>query len=101
MQNGLDEAFRRTGIPKDEYSITKWGKDKYGKSFPTEWRVENGPKKGAEVNIDDPTVVFSKKGPQSPHIGYQTPGKRSGGGAVRGHILLELLPVSRSKIGEN
>ncbi|MCD7077537.1 polymorphic toxin type 47 domain-containing protein, partial [Pseudomonas sp. MAFF 311095] len=101
MHNGLDEAFRRTDIPKDEYSVTKWGKDKHGKSFPTEWRVENGPKKGAEVNIDDPTLVFSKKGPQSPHIGYQTPGKRVGGGAVRGHILLDLLPVSRSKIGEH
>ncbi|MCQ3822971.1 hypothetical protein JEG40_11445, partial [Streptococcus agalactiae] len=27
-----------------------------------------------------------------PHIGYQTPGKRAGGGAKRGHILLELVP---------
>ncbi|CRM73282.1 Cell wall-associated polypeptide CWBP200 [Pseudomonas sp. 35 E 8] len=99
MHKGLDEAFRRTGIPKDDYSVTKWGKDKYGKSFPTEWRVEKGPKKGAEVNIDDPTLVPSKQGPQSPHIGYQTHGKRIDGGAVRGHILLKVLPVSRSKIG--
>jgi RHS repeat-associated protein len=99
MHKGLDEAFRRTGIYKDDYSVTKWGKDKYGKSFPTEWRVEKGPNKGAEVNIDDPTLIPSKEGPQSPHIGYQTPGKRAGGGAVRGHILLELLPLSRSKIG--
>ncbi|WP_420893430.1 polymorphic toxin type 47 domain-containing protein [Pseudomonas orientalis] len=32
-------------------------------------------------------------------MGYQTPGKRAGGGAIRGHILLKLVPVSRSKIG--
>ncbi len=99
MHRGLDEAFRRTAIPKHDYNVTKWGKDKYGKSFPTEWRVQRGPNKGAEVNVDDPTLVPSKEGPQSPHIGYQTPGKRAGGGATRGHILLELLPVSRSKIG--
>ncbi|AYG08578.1 hypothetical protein D7M10_16395 [Pseudomonas fluorescens] len=94
------KAFRRIGVSKDDYSVTKWGKDKYGKTFPTEWRVQKGPNRGTEVNIDDPTLVSSKKGPQSPHIGYQTAGKRAGGGAVRGHILLELLPVSRSRIGE-
>ncbi|MFQ6595211.1 MULTISPECIES: RHS repeat-associated core domain-containing protein [Pseudomonas] len=99
MHKGLDEAFRRTGIPKDEYIVSKWGKDQYGKSFPTEWRVQNGPNRGAEVNIDDPGLVPSKEGPKSPHIGYQTPGKRTVGGAKRGHILLELVPVSRSKVG--
>ena len=99
MHMGLDEAFRRTGISRDEYSVSKWGKDQYGKSFPTEWRVQSGPNRGAEVNIDDPILVPSKEGPKSPHIGYQTPGKRAGGGAKRGHILLELVPVSRSRIG--
>lgn len=54
---------------------------------------------GAEVNIDDPLLLPSKEGPKSPHIGYQTPGKRAGGGAKRGHILLKLVSVSRSKIG--
>ncbi|MBW4796174.1 polymorphic toxin type 47 domain-containing protein [Pseudomonas tolaasii] len=44
-------------------------------------------------------LVPSKEGQKSPHIGYQTPGKRAGGGARRGHILLELVPVSRAKIG--
>ncbi|MFJ2488457.1 polymorphic toxin type 47 domain-containing protein [Pseudomonas sp. NPDC087639] len=34
------------------------------------------------------------------HIGYQTPGKRVVGGAVRGHILLESVPVSRARIGD-
>ncbi|WLG30261.1 RHS repeat-associated core domain-containing protein [Pseudomonas lurida] len=99
MHRGLNEAFRRIGISMEEYDVSKWGKDQYGKSFPTEWRVQKGQNRGAEVNIDDPTLVPSKEGPKSPHIGYQTPGKRSGGGAKRGHILLELVPVSRSKIG--
>ncbi|WP_205125804.1 polymorphic toxin type 47 domain-containing protein [Pseudomonas koreensis] len=33
-------------------------------------------------------------------VGYQTPGKRGTGGAVRGHILLESVPVSRARIGD-
>ncbi|MBW1249686.1 hypothetical protein I7860_23710 [Pseudomonas tolaasii] len=27
---GLDESFRRTGISKDEFSISKWDKDRNG-----------------------------------------------------------------------
>jgi hypothetical protein len=99
MHKGLDEAFNRTGVPKNEFTVTKWGKDQYGKSFPTEWRVLEGKNKGAEVNMDDPRLVPSTDGPASPHVGYQTPGKRGGGGARRGHILLNLLPVTRSRIG--
>ncbi|KAA0951251.1 type IV secretion protein Rhs, partial [Pseudomonas sp. ANT_H14] len=99
MRKALDEAFHRTGISKDDYTVTKWGKDQYGKSWPAEWRVLRGPNKGAEVNIDDPALIPTTKGPASPHAGYQTVGKRGYGGAKRGHILLELLPVSRSKIG--
>ncbi len=63
--------------------------------------VLNAHNKRAEVNIDDPLLVPSTDGPSSPHIGYQTAGKRGTGGAKRGHLLLELLPVSRSKIGVN
>jgi RHS repeat-associated protein len=99
MHQGLDEAFIRTGISKSDFSVTKWGTDQYGKSFPTEWRVMTGRNKGAEVNIDNPHLVASTDGPADPHIGYQTPGKRGNGGAIRGHILLNLLPVSRSRIG--
>ncbi|TWR60275.1 polymorphic toxin type 47 domain-containing protein [Pseudomonas grimontii] len=51
-------------------------------------RVQSGPNKVAEVNIDDPILVPSKEGPKSPHIGYQPPGKRAGGGAKRGHIVV-------------
>ncbi|VVN44834.1 hypothetical protein PS664_05733 [Pseudomonas fluorescens] len=99
MHKGLGEAFGRTGASREEFRVTKWGKDQYGKSFPTEWRVLDGPNKGAEVNIDNPLLVPSTDGPRSPHIGYQTAGKRGTGGAKRGHVLLELLPISRSRIG--
>ncbi|WP_414870261.1 polymorphic toxin type 47 domain-containing protein [Pseudomonas sp. IT-347P] len=34
------------------------------------------------------------------HVGYQTLGKRGTGGTVRGHILLESVPVSRARIGD-
>ncbi|WP_376793862.1 polymorphic toxin type 47 domain-containing protein [Thermogemmatispora sp.] len=34
-------------------------------------------------------------GPADPHVGYQTPGKRSAGGALRGHIPLDEVPVNR------
>jgi len=50
--------------------------------------------------MDDPRLVPSGDGPADPHVGYQTPGKRGTGGAVRGHILLESLPVSRARIGD-
>ncbi|MGR2708531.1 polymorphic toxin type 47 domain-containing protein [Pseudomonas sp. AU10] len=101
MHKGLNEAFGRTGLSKEDFKVTKWGKDQYGKSFPTEWRVSDGPNKGAEVNIDNPLLVPSTNGPRSPHIGYQTAGKRGAGGAKRGHILLNITPVSRSRIGVN
>ena len=45
-----DEAL--DGVPRDEFSITKWGRDANGKSFPAEWKVKSGPNKGAEVNVD-------------------------------------------------
>ncbi|WP_456025904.1 polymorphic toxin type 47 domain-containing protein [Pseudomonas capeferrum] len=44
-------------------------------------------------------LVPSTNGPRSPHIGYQTAGKRGNGGAKRGHILLNITPVNRSRIG--
>lgn len=90
---GLEEAFSRTGTPRNEFIITKWGKDKLGKSFPVEYRAKNG----AEVNIDIPHKL---DGPAEPHIGYQTPGKRSAGGAVRGHIIMDEVPVNRISIKE-
>ncbi len=101
LRNALDEAFNRTGVPKDAFSPTKWGRDKYGKSFPTEYRTEKGePYSGAEVNIDDPQLVPVGNGPADQHVGYQTPGKRNQEGNDRGHIILPEVPVSRGQIGE-
>jgi uncharacterized protein YukE len=87
-RDALNEAFIRTGVPRTEFTVTKWGKDANGKSFPVEWRAKNG----AEVNID---IGHTKNGPDVPHIGYQTGGKRGGGGAIRGHILVDDVPVNR------
>ncbi|MGZ3461574.1 MAG: polymorphic toxin type 47 domain-containing protein, partial [Archangium sp.] len=88
VSDALDEAFKRTGVSREEFAVTKWGRDKFGKSAPVEWRAPNG----AEVNID---MGHIKNGPSSPHVGFQTPGKRGDGGAVRGHILLDDVPFNR------
>lgn len=90
-KDALDEAFRKTGVSRDEFEPTKWGRDKYGKSFPSEYRVRSGANRGAEVNVD---IGHTGKGPEVPHVGYQTPGKR-GGGALRGHILVDDVPFNR------
>ncbi|WP_143522459.1 polymorphic toxin type 47 domain-containing protein [Pseudomonas sp. 2822-17] len=51
------------------------------------------------------THIFTARGRlqkvelQHNFIGYQTAGKRGTGGAKRGHVLLELLPISRSRMG--
>jgi RHS repeat-associated protein len=85
VREALDEAFKRTGVSRKD--VTKWGKDAHGKSFPVEWRSKGG----GEVNID---LGHATDGPDVPHVGYQTPGKRSAGSA-RGHILLDKVPVNR------
>ncbi|EPX63257.1 hypothetical protein D187_005663 [Cystobacter fuscus DSM 2262] len=88
VPEALDEAFKRTGVSREEFAVTKWGRDKLGKSAPVEWRAPNG----AEVNID---MGHIKNGPSVPHVGFQTPGKRGSGGAIRGHILLDDVPYNR------
>jgi len=85
--DALVEAFNRTGHPREEFSVTKWGRDAYGKSHPVEWRH----KSGAEVSIDWP---HAKNGPDLPHVGWQTGGKRSLGG-LRGHIIIDNVPYNR------
>ncbi len=45
MHAGLEEAFKLTGVPKAEFTVTKRGRDNNGKSFPTEWRVISGQKR--------------------------------------------------------
>lgn len=39
-------------------------------------------------------------GPDVPHVGWQTPGKRNSGGGERGHILLDEVPTGRSATKE-
>lgn len=79
---------RRQGYQKIEFEVTKRGRDASGKSFPTEWRHRSG----AEVNVD---WAHAKNGPDIPHVGFQTGGKRGDGGATRGHILLDDVPFNR------
>ncbi|MHB8066091.1 MAG: polymorphic toxin type 47 domain-containing protein, partial [Ruminiclostridium sp.] len=86
--DALDGAFSKTGTPKSEFEVTEWGKDANGKSFPVEWRAKNG----AEVNID---IGHTTNGPDVTHVGYQTGGKRGSGGAARGHILVDDVPINR------
>ena len=89
-KDALDRAFSNTGLSKADFDVTKWGKDKYGKSFPVEWRAANG----AEVNIDMGHLPTGQA-PTVPHIGWQTGGKRGSGGAIRGHIFVDGVPYNR------
>jgi RHS repeat-associated protein len=87
-EDALELAFKLTGEPKGNFKVTKWGKDKYGKSFPVEWRSDSGAEVSVDLGHDDPA-------PSSPHIGYQSGGKRTTGGAVRGHIFVDDVPYNR------
>jgi RHS repeat-associated protein len=87
-REAIDEAFSRTGQPREEFEITRWGRDEHGKSFPAEWRHPSG----AEVNVD---AAHLRNGPDVPHVGWQTGGKRNSGGGARGHILLDDVPYNR------
>ncbi len=84
----MDDAFNQTGLDKKDFKVTKWGRDANGKSFPAEYRH----KSGAEVNSD---WAHSKNGPDAPHVGWQTAGKRGNGGAVRGHTILDSVSFNR------
>ncbi len=96
----IREAFLRTGVDPDEFVVTQVAKTKDGKTVPVEWSVLTGSNRGAQVNVDDPTIVPSIEGPQEPHVGYQTAGKRYRQ-AVRGHIFPEEgVLATRSRLGE-
>ena len=86
----VEYAFEKTGIPREDFRVTRWGRNRYGKSYPVEWRAANG----AEVNIDLGHSSTSGA-PTIPHIGWQTGGKRSSGGGVRGHIFVDEVPYNR------
>ncbi len=96
FDDALDMAFKNTGLNKTDFKVTKWGKNEYGKSFPIEWRAPNG----AEVNIDFTHYNVDVNdnwitGPDAPYIGWQTGGKRSSEGAIRGHIIIDNVPYGR------
>ncbi|MEM7110091.1 MAG: polymorphic toxin type 47 domain-containing protein [Bacteroidota bacterium] len=48
VRDALEAAFEKTGVAKDQFKVTKWGKDVNGKSVPVEYRAKGG----AEVNLD-------------------------------------------------
>jgi len=84
FQEALDIAFSKTGVAKSEFEVTMWGKTKYGKSIPVEYRAKGG----ARVSVDLP---HEGVGPAEPHLGYQTAGKN----ATKGHIILDDVPAGR------
>ncbi len=82
----LEEAFKRTKVPKEQFIANKWAKDIEGKSGVVEWRAPGG----AEVSIDAPHTTF---GPDVFHIGFQTSGKDKD--QVSGHIFVDCVPYFR------
>lgn len=90
MEEALNMAFEKTGVPKEQFEVTKWGVDKNGKSFPVEYRAANG----AEVSVDLGHLAESGA-PTVPHVGWQTGGKRINGGGQRGHIFVDEVPYNR------
>ncbi|WP_246118394.1 polymorphic toxin type 47 domain-containing protein, partial [Apibacter muscae] len=101
LQDALDIAFEKTGIPKDQFTVTKWAevKTEYGKSIPVEWYHK--PSK-SEVNIDLPHLDgFDKNGvwgtgPDAPHVGWQTGKKKD---KKVGHILIDDTKVDGVDVG--
>ena len=98
--DALKEAFRRTGMPIEDFEQTKSAKNLWNKTVPVEWRAPGG----AEVNMDfghPPTIdklpdgsrVQIQASPGDPHVGWQGSGK----GAPVGHILVDNVPAGRSK----
>jgi len=90
-KDALNIAFEKTGVPKNEFTVTKWAVDQNGKSFPAEYRVLSGNNRGAEVSVD---LGHTSTGtPGAPHVGWQTPGKKN----TVGHIFLDNVNVNRSR----
>lgn len=87
FEEALEEAFKRTGVPKEKFYANDWAKDINGKSDVVEWI---GPG-SAEVSIDAP---HKYKGPDVFHIGYSTSGK--GEKRIKGHIFLDCVPYFRN-----
>ena len=105
LSTALDAAFKeihdRTGLVRSQFKPTAWVRDqRTGKTHPT---IFEGPG-GANVNIDRPHVDKSwspgkewQSGPDAPHVGWQTSGKKT---QIKGHIILRDLPYFRPLRGE-
>ncbi len=87
FEEALEEAFRRTGIPKEQFEPKEWGLDINGKSGVVEWK---GPR-GSEVSVDAP---HKYRGPDVFHIGFKSPGKNEE--KIKGHIFLDCVPYFRN-----
>ena len=92
FEEALEEAFRRTGIPKEQFVPKKWGKDINGKSGVVEWK---GPRR-SEVSVDAPHEI---DGPDVFHIGFKA--LDADDQKIRGHIFLDCVPYFRGKRKEN
>ena len=87
LREALNEAFTRTGVPRDQFVETKWAPNEYGKEIPVEYTQKGG---SASVNID---LGHRFQGPGVPHVGWQNEYK--GSARVKGHILLDDVPANR------
>ena len=74
----LFQCLSKTGVPRSEFEVTKWGRDRYGKSFSTEWRHPSA------VGDQHRPPPFQERS-RCPHVGWQTGGKRGSGGEARPH----------------
>ncbi|MBU3661496.1 MAG: hypothetical protein FGM14_16650, partial [Flavobacteriales bacterium] len=105
--DALEEAFKRTGVPKEKFKVVQWGKNKHGKTIPVEWEGPNG----ENVNMDIPDwnniekiregkkiTIEYRSGPHQPHIGYQNQLKRKDKKA--GHIFVDDIPSTRRRLNE-
>jgi hypothetical protein len=94
FQEALNKAFEKTGVPREEFQVSKWGKDVYGKSIPVEYEGPNGAVVSVDYAHDAPLGKNGEwqTGPDAPHIGWRV-GKRAS--KQVGHILLDSVPASR------
>ncbi|RDC58430.1 hypothetical protein DU508_00025 [Pedobacter chinensis] len=85
--DALKYAFEKTGVDRNDFTVTKWGTNQYGKSIPVEYTGKGG----AEVSID---FGHENNGPDKPHVGWKTPGK--GKDKKVGHIIVDYVPAGRT-----
>ena len=95
-RDAVDEAFAQieaqTGYTRDQFVVTKWARDEYGKSIPVEYL---GPD-NSYVDIDYSHYGMDgdgnwASGPDAPHVGWQY----GTNGKVVGHIILDSVPAGR------